>query len=164
MKNGHTDLVIPTKEQRFWSNVAKSEDGCWLWTAGKNGDGYGNASLRDGKSGSIRAHRLSYQLHYGPIHEGMCVLHRCDVRACVRPDHLFIGTHADNAADRRAKGRNARQDGAFSNSAKLTESEVRAIRSDARSQKKIADTFGVSQMTIQRIKAGHSWKNVQAQC
>lgn len=86
----------------FWNWVDRSSpDGCWPWTRSTFG-GYGN--LRMGK-GKILAHRHAYQLTYGPIPSGMDVCHRCDNPPCCRPDHLFLGTHAENMADMVAKGR-----------------------------------------------------------
>lgn len=79
-------------------------EGCWLWTGPLNWRGYGHAW--DTTHQKMRgAHRISYELHCGPIPSGMCVLHTCDTRRCVRPDHLWIGTDIDNARDRDSKGR-----------------------------------------------------------
>lgn len=88
-------------EDRFWAKVDRGGE-CWLWTAGRDSSGYG--SLRTGHT-KVSAHRLSWQLHHGQIPPGQNVLHRCDNPRCVRPDHLFLGTQADNVADMVAKGR-----------------------------------------------------------
>ena len=76
---------------------------CWLWTAFTKENGYGQFGRA--KHDGVYAHRFSYELHVGPVPEGLCVLHKCDVRSCVRPDHLFLGTERDNAHDRDTKGR-----------------------------------------------------------
>src|SRR3990172_4237019 len=90
----------------FWAKVNKS-DGCWTWTASKRKFGYGAFVWADSEGRIIqgRAHRFSYELHHGPIPLGICVLHKCDNPACVRPSHLFLGTRADNNFDMLSKGR-----------------------------------------------------------
>jgi len=90
--------------ERFWSKVNKT-NGCWLWTAAQNRAGYGVLN-RDGIA--TLAHRISYEFQHGPISGGLHVCHHCDTPACVRPDHLFLGTDATNAADRDAKRRHHR--------------------------------------------------------
>jgi hypothetical protein len=92
-----------TTVQRFWSKVDKTST-CWLWTGALfRSGGYGAFRIR---TTTIRAHRLAWELMREKIPRGMCVLHRCDVPACVNPDHLFLGTRADNMKDMYNKGRN----------------------------------------------------------
>lgn len=88
--------------ERFWSKVRKTAY-CWLWTASCRDTGYGQ--IRVNKR-SVKAHRFSWELANGPIPLGLCVLHKCDTPACVRPDHLFIGTQQDNMKDMHNKGHN----------------------------------------------------------
>lgn len=89
--------------ERFDAKVLKG-DGCWEWQATKNNKGYGMIGITTA-IGKRLAHRVSYELHIGPIPDGLCVLHRCDNPACVRPGHLFLGTKRDNVADMDTKGR-----------------------------------------------------------
>lgn len=88
-------------EARFWQKV-KQTDGCWLWLGAKDSDGYGN--IKVGNRGT-HAHRIAYALKVGHIPTGLSVLHSCDNRSCVRPDHLFLGTQLDNVNDMAKKGR-----------------------------------------------------------
>lgn len=85
---------------RFWPHVAKSA-GCWEWTGSRHRNGYGQFYYR----GPAMAHRVSWELANGPVPDGMLVCHRCDNPPCVRPDHLFLGTQADNLVDMVSKGR-----------------------------------------------------------
>jgi Autographiviridae endonuclease len=131
--------------------------GCWLWTAAMFNDGYG--AFRLGKE--QRAHRVAYVLANGPIPAGMSVLHRCDTPLCVRPDHLFIGTQADNIRDRDAKGHRASTSGENSGNAKLTNAQAREIkrRAGQTSQRGLAREFGIAESTVSNIVTGKRWSS-----
>lgn len=96
-KWGQTRIAV-----RFWEKVTRSNEGCWTWQGSRNESGYGVLLVRGRK---LVAHRVSWEVIFGPVPDGMLVLHRCDNPPCVRPDHLFIGTHMDNIQDCIAKGR-----------------------------------------------------------
>lgn len=90
---------------RFEANyIPVTEAGCWLWT-GDTGARRGYGRMRVGANRAMRAHRLSWSIHNGPVPEGMCVCHRCDTPSCVNPAHLFLDTNEGNTADRVAKAR-----------------------------------------------------------
>jgi len=130
---------------------------CWEWDGPRNGDGYGYCSI--GSRRSRGAHRLSYELHIGPIEAGMVICHRCDNPPCINPDHLFPGTHGDNLADMRAKGRERYIAGDGHPSSKLTDEQVREIRALAASGQSyptLAARFGVTSSNIGRIVRGQS--------
>lgn len=144
---------------RFWGNTRKS-DGCWEWQRALDRDGYG--ALKVG--GAMKAtHRLSWILHYGEIPGELCVLHHCDNRKCVRPDHLFLGTRVDNAKDRDAKGRH--QKGEQMHTHKLTGEQVQEIRrTHARGalQVDIGSRFGVSPSQICAIVNNKAWTHIKS--
>jgi hypothetical protein len=145
---------------RFWSKVEKT-DGCWNWTGCKHSSkGYG--SFRSGNR-MQRAHRVSYEMHCGPIPADMLVLHRCDNPGCVNPDHLFVGTNADNMADKVAKGRQAHfcpGRGEAAPNARLTENQVFAIRAASEPIREIAEKFGMSRRHIEDIRNRKSWAHI----
>lgn len=134
--------------------LPEPNSGCWLWTSGWDTDGYGLLT------GNKKAHRVSYEIHLGPIPPGMCVCHKCDTPACVNPAHLFLGTNQDNTKDRVTKGRGSV--GARSPHAKLTESDVMEILASSESKRTIAAKYGVTFGTIAHIRRGRSWKSITA--
>lgn len=150
---------------RFWPKVKKST-GCWEWT-GSTTLGYGTiAASRNNKP--LYAHRVSFVIHNPNVNiEKRLVLHHCDNRPCVRPDHLFLGSSGDNTRDAWQKGRLPLPAGApfgeTHHSAKLTTAQVKEIRAAlaaGRSGVALASTYGVSTSTISLIKRGKKWKSV----
>lgn len=151
--------------------------GCHIWMGSCMANGYGQIGYR-GKNAA--AHRVSWLLQRGPIPEGMSVLHRCDIRCCVNPEHLFLGTALDNVRDMVSKGRQ-RMDGVRGEQnpmrlyqgilsggrhgmARLTENDVSEIRrryADGETQKRLADAFGVNQTHISRIVRRESWTTTE---
>lgn len=99
----HT-VRIGSLAERLWAKVDRTES-CWIWTGGTNIKGYGCIGLGERGRGKALAHRVSWELAFGPIPDGLWVLHHCDNPPCVRPDHLWLGTAADNNRDMVAKGR-----------------------------------------------------------
>lgn len=148
-------------ELRFWKHVTIGQpDECWPWTGAHYSSGYGNVGVLDDDliPRTRGAHRIAWELRVGPIPPGLSVLHRCDTPACVNPDHLFLGTHADNMADMVAKGREAR--GTRNGQAKLTEQQVGEIRL-AHGTIPFADLaarFGISRSQLARILNGERWR------
>ena len=145
--------------ERFWEKVDKRGiDECWEWTAFRMRRGnYGTFGV-DGRT--LKAHRVSWELAFGLIHGGLCVLHHCDNPACVNPAHLFLGTNADNAADRNRKRRTAR--GERIGNAVLTDNVVKQIRLMAQREKQIyvAARFGISRSNVSHIVNRNRWPHV----
>lgn len=140
--------------------------GCWLW-AGAHRNGYGVfGRWEDGTHKVYYAHRVSYQVHVGDIPDGYFVCHSCDVKSCSNPDHLFVGTQADNMADMSAKELNkwkpgdghTRICGEGNNNSKLTTEAVAEIRESAERGVDLARRYGVSPSLISLIRKGKAWK------
>lgn len=132
------------------------ETGCWEWQGLKDVGGYGSIGV-GGRHWKV--HRLNWQMFNGqPVPEGMLVCHRCDNPPCCNPDHLFVGTHADNNADKVAKGRQAR--GEDTAKSKLTDDKVREIfrlAHEGRAWRSIARGLGLDTVTIRQVLLGRTW-------
>lgn len=147
--------------ERFWAQVDKASgpNACWLWMAATCRRGYGRIGIDTNKIAVTS--RVSWELTYGPIPNGLHVLHRCDNPPCVNPAHLFLGTQADNNADKLAKNRGTKGD--THGTSKLAENQIREIRSLHSAgimQKDIATRFNVSKATVNAIVHRRTWKHV----
>lgn len=144
----------------FWEQVTKTKT-CWIFNGSPSGK-YPRFRLNKRYE---KVHRLSWLIHFGSIHSGLFVCHHCDTPRCVRPDHLFLGTHADNMKDMKDKGRHvsAPQFGESNPMAKLTSRAVREIRAllkKGHTNEEISKAFCVSQSNIRMIKNGQTWKMI----
>lgn len=153
---------------RFWIKFERPKGGCWEWKASKDGHGYG--LIQRGGYGrkyggkSIRAHRVSWMLHNGMIPDRLCVLHKCDNTSCVNPNHLFLGTKADNAHDRDDKGRHVAFHGEGHPMSKLTNENIKSIRHLFAIKKyngvQLAKMYNISHCTAYRIINRVIWKHI----
>lgn len=147
-------------EDRLDAYINKT-DTCWLWTGDLFGSGYGRLSIGGGKQ--IRAHRYIYEQKYGVIPEDMCALHKCDVRNCVNPDHLYIGDKKDNMQDCLSRGRHKyiTLRGTDSPNSKTSKEDVEEIKrmwaTGNYYQREIGEKFGISQVSVSRILLGYSY-------
>jgi len=153
-------LPMQDIRERFWSKVNKSgPNGCWVWTASVDSNGYGKIFYQ-GKL--IRASRMVWFLMFDEWPEA--VLHRCDNPPCVNPAHLFKGTQSDNLSDMRQKGRHRYEahSGVDNGRAKVTEEQVKQIRELCKrgdlTQREIGKLFGLSNQMVSRIAAQQAWK------
>lgn len=148
--------ALPLTQERIKGrSVVDPTTGCWNWEGNLHRQGYG--VIRSNRVHHL-AHRASYAVFKSDIPEGMFVCHKCDNRQCVNPDHLFLGTAQDNQRDMAKKNRSTY--GEKSSSAKLTEADVikiLALKDSGKTQKEIADLFGVSRALISMIFSGKVW-------
>ena len=137
------------------NTITVTESGCMIYMNKLFGGGYAQSS-KDNKT--VQGHRAVYEQHHGPIPEGMCVCHSCDVMCCVNPNHLFLGTHKENSQD--AKSKQRLRYGEAHVSSKLSEKEVKCIREEQASYRELAKKYGVHKGTIRQIKSGETWRHL----
>jgi hypothetical protein len=159
MKNLQALTTTPLVD-RFWGSVQKG-DGCWEWTGATFPGMYGKLYVLELRK-EVAVHRVSWEIHFGPIPEGMLVCHTCDNRLCVRPEHLFLGTNAENMADMVQKARASR--GEARPTARLTAENVVAIRTayaaGGTSHRLLGEEYGVSETTIRAVISRAHWRHV----
>jgi hypothetical protein len=139
--------------------VVKTES-CWLWTASKNKLGYGTQKLMPDV---FLAHRVSWLINKGQIPVGLCVLHRCDVPACVNPDHLFLGTNKDNVDDKMKKRRHNSGKGEHHGVSKLKNEQVLEIRkmfASGTPRQVIANKFSITWENVHSIVTRKTWREI----
>jgi len=147
-------------KQRFLSNyIPEPNSGCWLWSSYCGSTGYGRFSSNNKMFWS---HRVSWEIHKGKIPKGLCVLHKCDIPSCINPDHLFLGTQAENVKDCVKKGRHkfGLMRGENQVNSKLTEKDILEIRKSSLTQTEIAKIYKIKQATVSGIKLRKSWKHI----
>lgn len=142
---------------RFLTFIDKQDSGCWIWMGGKNASGYGLFSI--GRKLRL-AHRMSWEFTYGFSPDNLVICHRCDNRACVNPEHLFLGDNKDNAKDKMKKGRHIQSYG----NTKLTISDILEIRelwlTGNYSQIELAKKFNVGHSCINRVIDRNKWRGI----
>lgn len=162
--------------ERLMAKVIIHESGCWIWEGTVNGAGYGTIGLGSRLQGKGFVHRVSYEFHNGPLKDGQCVCHACDVKLCVNPDHLFAGTQLDNVHDAICKGRITHGDkwrkrhllgvckGESHGMAKLSEDQVREIikifGESKMNKAQLARKFNVCRATIRNIVNKRNWSHL----
>jgi hypothetical protein len=145
---------------RFWDKVSPEPNtGCWLWAGSVDAAGYGQLGAGGKRGRPLKAHRVAWELTFGPLPAGMFACHRCDNPGCVNPAHLFVGAPAENTADMIRKGRQKKPN------AKLTTADVLAIRRSYAgggvTHADLSGRFGVSRAAISMLLKRHTWREVQ---
>lgn len=134
-------------EERLLRHIEKiTESGCWLWAGCNSNHGYGQITIRPNR---YLAHRLSYEIYKGPIPKNMHVLHKCDIKECCNPDHLFLGANQENIEDSSKKLRRGRV---------LDAETVKKIKNDSGTCAKLAEKYSVCATTINMIQRGKTWR------
>jgi hypothetical protein len=153
----------------FWEKVQHTNE-CWVWTASKDRDGYGYfGSTRPwsrsfAETREVKAHRISWFIHYGPIPSDLWVLHTCDNPSCVRPSHLWLGTNIENSVDRSTKKRNNGPSGEACRKSSLTQAGVANIRrlwaTGRWSQQELAEMYEITQPSVSDIVNAKTWVKI----
>lgn len=147
-----------TLAERFWEKVEKrSPEDCWEWTHCRTKFGYGRIANGDGKV--VTTHRVSWQIHNGPIPEKMWVLHKCDNPPCVNPDHLFLGTGKENNLDCETKGRARRLHGTDNGNCKYSDEIIEIVRSNTMTEKMLREQYGISRGYVWKVRRGQFRKD-----
>lgn len=153
------DISLTPKQLISFNEKVKKTQTCWLWTRAKTDKGYGNTSL--GKHNYHPAHRISWTIHKGKIPNGLWVLHKCDVRSCVNPDHLYLGTHEDNMRDMSARNRHYDCAGEKHPKAILNWKKVHQLRKEYSLGKlgciRLSRKYGITPSGIYLIIANINW-------
>jgi hypothetical protein len=153
---------LPVRFEKFIS--PEPNTGCWLWTGALTAWGYGKVSAGGDFGETLMAHRVAFERTRGSIPRGMFVCHRCDMPSCVNPEHLVLGTAADNSADMIRKGRHhgpkRPPKGDRNGRARLSIANVLAIRASTEPHATLARLFGVSSTTVRHIRSGRLWAHV----
>ena len=144
--------------QRFWNRVSAVQSGCWEWVGKIERGGYARVRLENSRE-RVLVHRLSWEMKNGPIPEGMLILHKCDNRKCVNPDHLYVGTYQNNTDDMLERGRANKARGERHGRAKLTDDQFHQLVSDYNAggvtQKQLASKYGLHPIYVNKLLRGH---------
>ncbi len=150
-----------TTKLRLLSGFEKNNNDCWVWLGAKQPTGYGLLWVSNTKKYE-KTHRLSYKFFHGKIPDGICVCHKCDNPSCINPEHLFLGTHADNASDKISKGR--QKIGSQHGRAILKENQILKIRETYKGEygqlSELAKKYHVTPQSISAIVNRKNWRHI----